>query len=358
MKYDSKVYLNKREISLDSPTYFIADIASNHDGDLGRAKELIYLAKESGADAVKFQHFKANKIVSDFGFKNLGNQLGHQSSWEKPVYEVYQQYECDRSWTEELITTAQEANIDFLTTPYDFEAVEMFNQYVPAYKIGSGDITWVEFLATIARHNKPVIIATGASTMEDVHRAVSVVTQYNSQIALLQCNTNYTGSLDNFKYINLKVLQNYAICYPGMILGLSDHTPGHSTVLGAITLGARIVEKHFTDDHNRKGPDHSFSMTPKTWQEMVQRSRELENSLGSGIKKVEENEMDTVIVQRRCLRLRKDMQKGETIKKEDVEALRPCPKGALEPYQIGEILGKNLTVSKVSGDALYSDDLE
>ncbi|WP_027402559.1 N-acetylneuraminate synthase family protein [Aphanizomenon flos-aquae] len=358
MKYDNKLYINNREISLDSPTYFIADVASNHDGDLERAKQLIWLAKKAGADAVKFQHFKADKIVSDFGFKNLGNQVSHQATWKESVYKVYQKYECNRNWTEELIKTAREAQIDFMTTPYDLEAVRMFNQYLPAYKIGSGDITWTDFIATIAKQNKPVILATGASTMRDVERAVDTIIKHNSQIALLQCNTNYTGSLENFKYINLNVLQTYALRYPNMILGLSDHTPGNVTVLGAITLGARIIEKHFTDDQHREGPDHFFSMTFKTWQEMVERSREIELSLGSGVKKIEDNEMDTIVVQRRCLRLTRNMQKGEKICREDLDILRPSPEGALQPYEIDKVINKNLKVSKTCGDTLYTNELE
>lgn len=288
----------------------------------------------------------------------MGGELSHQSSWKKSVYEIYKQYECHRNWTEELINTAKEAKIDFLTTPYDFEAIEIFNKYVPAYKIGSGDITWTEFIATIAQQNKPVILATGASTMEDVERAVDVIIKHNPQIALLQCNTNYTGSLENFKYINLKVLQTYTIRYPNMILGLSDHTPYHATVLGAIALGARIIEKHLTDDNDRIGPDHPFSMNPDTWREMIDRSRELEFSIGSGIKTIEDNEKDTVIVQRRCLRLKKDKQKGEKITLEDLDVLRPSPQGALQPYEIDKIVNQTLRVAKTSGDALYIDDLE
>jgi len=358
MKYDSKVYINNREIALDAPTYFIADIASNHDSDLARAKQLIWLAKSAGADAVKFQHFKADKIVSDFGFKNLGSQLAHQANWGKSVYEIYQQYECDRDWTEELVKTAKEAHIDFMTTPYDLEAVSIFNQYVSAYKIGSGDINWIDFIATVAQQNKPVIVATGASTIDDVERAVKAITQYNPQIALLQCNTNYTGSLENLRHINLNVLKVYAIHYPNMILGLSDHTKGHSTVLGAIALGARIIEKHFTDNQRRVGPDHAFSMTPQTWREMIERSRELELSLGSGVKRIEDNEQDTVVVQRRCLRLNRDMKKGERIYANDLDVLRPAPNGALQPYEIDKVISKTLKISKVCGDALYPNDFE
>ncbi|MNC29399.1 N,N'-diacetyllegionaminic acid synthase [compost metagenome] len=209
----------------------------------------------------------------------------------------------------------------------------------------------------VSQKNKPVILATGASDMSDVERAVDSILTYNSQIALLQCNTNYTGSLENFKYVNLNVLRSYAIRYPQMVLGLSDHTPGHSTVLGAIALGARIIEKHFTDDNSRKGPDHPFSMNPQSWSEMVQRSRELEAAMGNGIKRIEKNESETSIIQRRCIRLNKNLEAGTVITKEDIEFLRPAPKGAVPPYEAELIIGKILKTSKIKGDALYEMDL-
>ena len=220
----------------------------------------------------------------------------------------------------------------FFTTPYDMDIVNILDERLPAYKIGSGDITWIDFIEFVARRGKPILVATGASSMEDVERAVLSVLAINSQLVLMQCNTNYTGSLENFRYINLRVLQTYSKRYPGMVLGLSDHSPGHTTVLGAIALGVRVIEKHFTDDVNRKGPDHAFSMNKQTWREMVDRSRELENALGNGIKVVEDNEKKSVIVQQRCLRMARDMNIGEIIQENDLEALRPAPAEALKPY--------------------------
>ncbi|MED5018432.1 N-acetylneuraminate synthase family protein [Paenibacillus chibensis] len=357
MRYDNRVNINNREISFDQPVYFIADIAANHDGDLERAKELIWMAKEAGADAAKFQHFKADKIVSDYGFEHLDGQLSHQSSWKQSVFETYRQYECNRDWNQELALTAQKAGIDFMTTPYDYEAVELLDPYIPAYKIGSGDITWTDFIGSIAKKNKPVILATGASDMVDVERAVDTILEYNRQLVLLQCNTNYTGSLENFKYVNLNVLRSYSIRYPQMILGLSDHTPGHSTVLGAVALGARVIEKHFTDDNARTGPDHPFSMNPKSWYEMMERCREVEASMGTGIKSVENNESETVVIQRRCIRLNKDLEANKVITEADIEVLRPAPKGALQPYEAGKAIGRTLKGRKLRGEALYETDL-
>ena len=225
------------------------------------------------------------------------------------------------------------------------------------YKIGSGDITWIEIVEYIAKKQKPYILATGASTLEDVKRAVNKGLSINPQLALMQCNTNYTGDIENLRFINLNVLNQFAVAFPNLILGLSDHTPGHSTVLGAIALGARLIEKHFTDNTNRTGPDHAFAMDPKTWREMVDRSRELEFSLGKSEKKVEKNEKDTVVLQRRSLRATKDIPKGKTIEESDIEVLRPCPLDGLPPYEKENIKGKKSNNFIQKGDIFRWKDL-
>lgn len=358
MDYNTSIHINGHKIDIASPVYFVADIAANHNGDLGMAKELIWLAGEAGANAVKFQHFLADKIVSDHGFKAMGSQSGHQAKWQKSVYDTYKEAEFNRSWNEILMEEAKKAGVDFFTSPYDFEAAAELRQYVPAYKIGSGDITWLEFVEYIAKLGKPLMLATGASDMWEVEQAVQVATRYNPNIILMQCNTNYTGMLENFRYVNLNVLKSYAIRYPGMVLGLSDHTPGHATVLGAIALGARVIEKHFTADTHQIGPDHAFSMDPITWKEMVDRSRELEHALGSGVKKVEENEKETVILQRRAVRLRENLLAGTIICEDMLEELRPAPQDAVFPYQKKSVIGKKLLVDKEKGDYLKSGDWE
>ena len=312
--------------------YFIADIAANHDGDLYRAKNLCLLAKQSGADAVKFQHFKASTIVSNQGFKSLGKKQSHQSKWNKSVYEVYNDASVPLIWTKELKEYCDTINIDFFTTPYDLDYVDKLDKFVSMYKIGSGDITWIDMLKKVASKGKPVLLATGASTLDEVIRAMSILSEYNIPIVLMQCNTNYTASDENFKYINLNVLKTYAALYPDITLGLSDHTFGDETVLGSIALGARYIEKHFTDDNNRIGPDHPFSMNPITWKKMVISSRKLESALGSIVKKVEENEKETVILQRRSIRLNNDIVTGHIIKPSDITYLRPCPDDALPLY--------------------------
>jgi N-acetylneuraminate synthase len=358
MKPDSRLIIDGRTIGPDEPTYFIADIAANHDGDLSRAVELIHLAARAGADAAKFQHFKADTIVSDFGFKSLGGQQSHQAKWSKSVFDVYKAAAVDLGWTPALKTACDEAGITFFTSPYAPDLVDAVDPYVPAYKIGSGDITWLEIIEHIARKNKPYILATGASTTDDVQRAVGAALAINPQLAVMQCNTNYTASLENFKYIQLNVLRTYRDMYPEMVLGLSDHTPGHATVLGAVALGARVIEKHLTDDVSRPGPDHAFSMDLISWREMVDRTRELENSLGTGIKKVEGNERETAVLQRRSIRLLRDVAVGSAITRADLTVLRPAPVDSLPPFEMDKVVGRRLRQPKVVGDFIRWNDIE
>jgi sialic acid synthase SpsE len=345
-----EIKIENKVVGMNHPVYFIADVAANHDGDLERAKELIYLCAEAGADAAKFQHFTAETIVSDQGFKSLGGQQTHQSGWKKSVFDVYQDASISQDWTPVLKETCDKAGITFLTSPYSYELVDKVDDFLSAYKIGSGDITWPGIINHIASKKKPVLLATGASTLDEVSVAMSTLFSHTSDIVLMQCNTNYTASLENFKYINLNVLKEYGRKYPDIVLGLSDHTPGHATVLGAVTLGARVIEKHFTDDVSREGPDHKFSMDFNTWKDMVDRTRELEGSLGLEIKKVEDNELETVVLQRRSIRAKKDLVSGSVIRRDDLEFLRPCPKDALPPYELEGILNKELVENIKSGD--------
>ena len=346
-------------IGEDNPTYFIADIAANHDGDFEKAKDLIYLAAEAGAQAVKFQHFQADKIVSDYGFKDLKEQKSHQSKWEKTVFEVYEDASLPREWTKQLQEISHDAGIHFFSAPYDLDAIDLLNELdVPAHKIGSGDITWSEIIDRIAKSKKPVFIATGASSIDDVKRAMDILENENIPICLMQCNTNYTGELENFHHINLNALKSFAKMWPSAVLGLSDHTPGHSTVLGSVALGARAIEKHFTDNKDAIGPDHAFSMDPKDWKEMVERTRELEAALGSEEKFIADNEIETVVLQRRSIRMKNDLNAGEIITEENLEALRPAPKDAVMPYDISSVIGKKLRNNLKQGQHLKYSDFE
>lgn len=351
------IKIGKSTIGKGHPLYFIADIAANHDGDLDRAYRLIELAKEAGADAAKFQNFQASKIVSKVGFDLLGGQLSHQKAWKKSVYEVYEDASISYDWTSLLKEKCDEVGIEYFTSPYDFESIEKVDPYVATYKIGSGDISWPEIIEYIAKKGKPVLIATGASTLEDVSRAMTLLQKHTSEIVLMQCNTNYTASLENFKYVNLNVLKKYAELYPDTILGLSDHTPGHATVLGAVALGAMVFEKHFTDDNGREGPDHKFAMNPVTWRDMVDRARECYNALGDGIKRIEENEKDASVVQRRSLRAAQNLPAGKVITATDLEPLRPIPVDGIPPYELGTVIGRKLLKPLNKGEHITKSNL-
>jgi len=354
----TEIAIAKRKIGLAHPTYFVADIAANHDGDLSRAKDLICLCAKAGADAAKFQHFTAKTIVSDYGFRSLGGQWSHQAKWKKSVFEVYRDATLNLDWTPILQETCNKAGITFFTSPYSFELVDLVDPYVAAYKIGSGDITWLEIIEYMATKKKPLLLATGASSFNDVCAAMQSAQAHTRDVILMQCNTNYTASLENFRYINLNVLKCYREMYPDVVLGLSDHTPGHAAVLGAVALGARVIEKHFTDDIKREGPDHAFSMDPLSWREMVDRTRELEAALGTGVKKVEENEKETVVLQRRSVRTRRDLKAGTELSRELLDVLRPCPSDAVSAHRLNDVVGRQLTRDVQAGEHLRWSDLK
>jgi sialic acid synthase SpsE len=352
-----EIQIGKHTIGLDHPAYFIADIAANHDGSLERAKQLIRLAAEAGANAAKFQNFRAPDIVSDYGFKSLGGQQSHQANWKKSVFEVYAAASIPFEWTPELKAACEDNGIDYFSAPYDFEATDFLVPYSPAIKIGSGEVTWHEALDYIASKGLPVLLATGASDIGEVAAAVRRILAINPRLVLMQCNTNYTASLENFNHVHLNVLKTYHSMWPDLILGLSDHTPGHAAVLGALALGARVIEKHFTDDNDRVGPDHKFAINPEDWADMVDNSRKLERALGSADKFVAANESETVVLQRRCVRAARPLKAETTLTREDLKVLRPAPADAVMPYDIQKLIGKCLIVDKAEGQELRWEDI-
>jgi len=351
--YEKNLYIENRKIALSEEPYFIADVGANHDGSLERAIELIELAKESGADAVKFQNFIADKIVSKYGFENLNANSTHQSGWKKSVFDTYVDASISMNWTAPIVQKCKDIGITYFTSAYDFESVDHVEEHLDAYKIGSGDITWLEILDYIAKKNKTVLLATGAASSDDVSRAVDTILKHNSKLCLMQCNTNYSTDSDKARYANLNVISTFAKQYPGMVLGLSDHSMNPATVVASISLGARVFEKHFTDDKKREGPDHKFAVDPKEWSEMVFLAKEAFHSLGDGFKKIEENEIESRIVQQRCLRAKVNIKEGQIISKDLIESLRPCPDDAIRPWNEEIIIGKKASANINAGDALY-----
>jgi N-acetylneuraminate synthase len=352
-----EIQITDRKIGLNHPTYFIADIAANHDGDLDRAVQLIRLAKEAGADAAKFQNFRAPRIVSDYGFKAMGSQVSHQAAWKKSVFEVYEGASIPFEWTNTLGEVCDEEGIHYFSSPYDYDAIDMLDPFVPAYKAGSGLMSWPQAIVRMAEKGKPILIATGAADISDVTRAMRMVSAVNKQIVLLQCNTNYTASEENYDHLHLNVLKTYAAMYPDVILGLSDHTQSVAPVLGAVAMGARVIERHFTDDNDREGPDHKFALNPENWAKMVEETRILERSMGSSEKFVAGNEQDTVVVQRRCLRAARDIKAGEILTEKMIEALRPATPGAIPPWEFDHVIGTKALSDMPFGKELRWTDL-
>jgi sialic acid synthase SpsE len=352
-----EITIADRIIGGDHPTYFIADIAANHDGDLDRAINLIRLAKESGADAAKFQNFRAPQIVSDYGYKSLGEQLSHQSKWKKSVFEVYEYASVPFEWTPTLKDACDKFDIHYYSSPYDLEAIDMLDAYVPAFKAGSGLMSWPDAIVRMAKLGKPILIATGASEMADVERVMAQVSEVNDQIVLFQCNTNYTDDESNYDHLNLRVLESYAERFPNVVLGLSDHTQSAAPVIAAVAMGARVIERHFTDSNDRKGPDHKFALNPQNWAHMVQEVRIFERSLGNGVKKVADNEKETYIVQRRCLRAARDIMQGEAFTEDMLEVLRPASPGALMAWDMPNVIGKIARHDLPFGKDIQSTDL-
>jgi N-acetylneuraminate synthase len=332
------IKIGNKKIGIEEPVYFIADIASNHGGDLEKAKELIYASAESKVDAVKMQNFSAQTIVSDYGFKNLTNVDTHQSAWKTSVFESYKAASIPFEWTLELKELTEKLGMDYFTSPYSMELVNMVAPYVSAFKLGSGDITWHEIIELMASNNKPLLMATGASNLEEIKEAVEIALSKTKDIILMQCNTNYTArhgedislTRARFSNLNLSVLKSYNDLWPNLPIGLSDHTHGSLSVLAAVGLfNCSVVEKHLTLDSSLEGQDHPFSMMPNEWLKMVNETalikKEIESvqsfeerlkiisqnvdnveflnlAIGNGIKKVEDNEKNTVIVQRRAVR--------------------------------------------------------
>ncbi len=351
------IKIGDRLIGPGHPAYFIADIAANHDGDLERARLLIRLAHEAGADAAKFQNFDAPKIVSDYGFSHMNAQVSHQAAWKRSVVDVYRAASIPFEWTLTLAEECQEVGIDYFSSPYDFAAIDFLDQYVPVYKAGSGEIDWIEALERMASKGKPFFVATGASTIGEVQRAVHAILKINQQLVLMQCNTNYTASPQNYDHLHVNVLKTYAAMFPDVILGLSDHTHALAPVLGAVTLGARVIERHFTDSNDREGPDHKFAMDPDHWANMVEETRILERALGCPDKFVAGNEADTAVVQRRCLRAARPIKAGEVFTRDMIDVLRPATPGAIKPYEIPDVIGTRALHDFESGQELRWTDL-
>ena len=343
--------IGEREVGQGCPALLIAEIGSNFDRDLERAYRLTDLAVESGADVVKFQTFLAERLVNANAFR--GVKEGYQAKWDRDVFEVYQDAEFPREWHEKLVRYCEKAGTIFMSSAYDFEGVDMAVELgVPALKIGSGDLTWPEMLRHQASKGLPLLMATGAANLAEVAAAMEEVKAAGCQeLVLLQCVTNYPAGFD---HANLQAMLNMGRMF-GVPYGFSDHTPGSTVPLGSVALGGCVIEKHFTDDKTRQGPDHPFAMDAADFKAMAQAVRNLEKALGDGVKTVTPEESETRVVMRRSLFAARSLEAGHRLSREDVVVLRP--QHGITPDHLDEVIGCTLSQAVAELEPITWDHL-
>lgn len=352
LSFNKNIKIGTRMIGPDYPTYFIAEIGGNFDGSIDKAKRLIDAAKEVGADCAKFQTFTAETIVSEGGFSKM-ELHGVHGSWGRTVSEVFKDVEFPLEWHKEIADYCKNIGIDFSTSPYFKEAVDLCaDMKLPFIKIGSGEITWLEMLDYTARKGLPVFLATGDATMAEIDEAVRTIEKTgNKDLVLMQCITNYPSMIDS---ANVNVLKTYQNAF-GCLTGYSDHSPGHVVALASVVLGGRVIEKHFTLNKKDKGPDHPHSMEPDEFRFMVDSIREVERAMGSTRKEVVEEEGETVFVQRRCLYAKHALKAGEVITEEDLDVLRPAL--GIPPKYKETIIGKVINRDIPAKDPIFWEDI-
>jgi N-acetylneuraminate synthase len=343
--------IDGRPVGPGEPTFIIAEAGSNHNGNLNTAKELIDVAVEAGADAVKFQTFRAEDMyVEDSGEVEYLDD-------DRSIYEIIESMEMPHEWIPELHDYCTEQGIFFLSTPFDERSAEVLSEYVPAWKVASYTSSHHPFLRKLSASDKPLIISTGAHELDEVRESVEIIKNADaSGFALLQCVAAYPTPL---KDINVKVVETLADEF-GVPVGLSDHTLDPVTApAAAVALGANIVEKHITLNKSMEGPDHQFALEPDELTEMVTAIRNTEAALGMGEKFVLDVESELHDKARRAVHAVDDIAAGEEITAENVKVLRPGEQDAgLHPMFYDELLGKTAARDIQRSAGLQWDDVE
>ncbi len=277
-----KLKIGQRLVGDNEPCFFIAEIGSNHDRDIKKAKRLIDAAKEAGADCVKFQTFRADELVVKF----------------HPAYKMLKRLELSVEWHQVLADYCMRKKIIFASTPFYLEAIDVLEDInIPFYKISSGDLNYWSLIRKISRTKKPIFLSTGLASLAEVKKTIQVIKKEgNGNIAVLHCVSLYPPDIEGVNLNSLLVLKDEF----GLVTGLSDHTRSLAVALGAVAMGASIIERHFTLSRNTKGPDHSFAMEPYEFTQMVLEARELEKAKGDYKKKPFGKELE-----RRCYVRRK-----------------------------------------------------
>jgi len=330
------IIADKYEIGPECPTFIIAEAGVNHNGDLGLAHRLVDVAVRAKADAIKFQTFKADRLVTRDAPK-AAYQLQATDAAESQ-YDMLRQLELSQETHRDLITYCREKGILFMSTPFDEASAELLAELgVPIFKIPSGEITNLPFLAHVACKGKPMIVSTGMANLGEVEAAVNTIVEAgNAGLILLHCVSNYPADPAD---VNLRAMQTMATAF-GVPVGYSDHTSGIEVALAAVALGASVIEKHLTLDRNLPGPDHLASLEPDGLSALVKGVRTVEAALGNGKKAAAASENDTALVARKSLVAACDISAGTILTRELIVAKRPGT--GLSPALLDLILGKQL----------------
>ena len=306
-------------IDEEEPCFIIAEAGVNHNGSVELAKKLIDAAKDAGANAVKFQTFKAENVV----IKNAGKAEYQKETTDRgeSQYGMLKKLELTEEDFRELADYAKEKDILLLSSPFDKESVDLLDEMnVPAFKIASGEITNFPLLKHIAKKGKPIILSTGMATLGEVEEALNVIRSEGVEdVILLQCVSNYTARMED---VNLRAMETLKQAFK-IPVGFSDHSLGITVSIAAVALGACVIEKHFTPDRNLPGPDHKASLEPDELKEMVKAIRDVEKALGDGIKKPTKDEEEIKKVARRSIVAKTDIPEGAIITEDMLDVKRP-----------------------------------
>jgi len=331
-----RLVIGDRIIDDSSDCYVIAEIGHNHQGKLETCKEMIRVAKQQGADAVKLQKRDNRTLYTremyDKPYENV-------NSFGATYGEHREALEFGRKEYAELKVYAQELGIDFFATAFDFASADFLaDRGVPAFKIASGDLKNLPLLKHVASFKKPIILSTGGGDMEDVVRAYDAIMPINPQLCILQCTAGYPAS---FEELNLRVITTYRERFPTVVVGLSSHDNGIAMATAAYVLGARVVEKHFTLNHTMKGTDHVFSLEPTGFGKLVRDLRRVRVAMGDGVKRVYESEKAPMVKMGKRLVAATDLRAGHQLHRDDI-AIK-SPGGGLQPYELDKLIGRVVT---------------
>ncbi|OFX66944.1 MAG: N-acetylneuraminate synthase [Bacteroidetes bacterium GWE2_29_8] len=320
--------------------YIIAEAGVNHNGSLELAKRLIFEAKSAGVDAVKFQTFKAEKLVSLKAPKADYQKKNADSSDSQ--YEMIKNLELTESQHYELKSYCEELGIVFLSSAFDLYSIDFLKKIgLKLFKIPSGEITNYPYLKKISNIAEEIIISTGMSNYEDIDKALTLFKENGfdkDKITVLHCNTEYPTP---FKDVNLKAMLSIRDKF-GVAIGYSDHTKGIEVSIAAVAMGATVIEKHFTLDNNMIGPDHKASLNPIEFKYLVKCIRNIELALGDGYKVVSESEKKNINIARKSIHSKQKLAKGHIISENDIEMKRPGD--GISPMLMNDIIGKKLLV--------------